>query len=430
MSSPAQIRCDVAVVGAGPAGISAAIAAAEAGASVALLDDNPAAGGQIWRGGKASSTSAEISHWFDRLERSSIQRIHNARVFHAEPNHLFAETNQGVHQVAYKKLILATGARERFLPFPGWTFPNVLGAGALQALIKSGLPVENKRIVIAGTGPLLFAAAECALAYGANVLCIAEQCDWPQYRKFAMRMLFESTKRSDALRLAWRLRNIPHWKNAWPVAALGSHRLEAVRLSHSGRTKDIPCDYFACGFHLVPNIELAASLGCQIANGLVAVDTNQQTSVPNVYCAGEPTGIAGVEAALLEGKIAGHAAAGQREIPSDLRAKHAASKRVMKTLQEATKLRRELAELAREDTLVCRCEDVSLGQLRAQNSGSSAKLQARCGMGACQGRVCGPIVEFLFGWNLNRQRPPLFPVRCSSLAAIGAGTAADGTSGG
>lgn len=429
MSSMSEIRCDVAVVGAGPAGIAAAVTAAQAGASVVLLDDNPNAGGQIWRGGKSTARSAEVQQWFDFLASSSAKVICGAWVFEAERNLLFAETDRAVYQVAHEKLILATGARERFLPFPGWTLPNVMGVGALQALVKSGLPVEAKRIVIAGTGPLLFAAADCAREHGANVVCIAEQSNWPQYARFAASMLRESSKRSDAVRLLWRLRGIRHWKNSWPVTALGNERVEAVQFSHGGRGEEIACDYLACSFHLVPNVELALSMGCELVDGLVAVDSEQQTSIPGVFCAGEPTGIAGVEAALLEGQMAGHAAS-KNKVPLQLRKEHAASRRVVRILREATKLRRELQVIATEETLVCRCEDVRLGQLRAQDSGPSAKLQTRCGMGACQGRVCAPIVEFLFGWNLNRQRPPLFPVRCSSLAAIGAKATADQALGG
>src|SRR5215475_11823150 len=156
MPDSRQIRCDVAVVGGGPAGIAAATVAAESGKSVVLLDDNPRLGGQIWRGG-ASASKGSSAEWFARLAATSARHISSATVFYAEQDSLFAEVRRQTIEVVADKIILATGSRERFLPFPGWTLPNVMGAGAFQALLKSGLPVSGKRVVIAGTGPLLLA---------------------------------------------------------------------------------------------------------------------------------------------------------------------------------------------------------------------------------------------------------------------------------
>ena len=164
----------VLVIGAGPAGLAAAYRAAENGLRVAVLDDNPAAGGQIWRGGEEKVESREAQAWFDRIRSVDIQLINGARVFQQpRARTLLAETRTGVCELNYEKLILATGARERFLPFPGWTLPNVMGAGGLQALVKTGLTIEGKRVVVAGSGPLLLAVAAYLRAHGAEVLLIA-----------------------------------------------------------------------------------------------------------------------------------------------------------------------------------------------------------------------------------------------------------------
>ena len=420
MNDAREICCDVLVVGGGPAGIAAAVTAAEAGAAVALLDDNPSLGGQIWHGHQDMPHATAAKQWFARLERANVNTFSGARAFHAETGLLFAETRDVVYRIEHEKLIVATGARERFIPFPGWTLPNVFGAGALQALIKSGLPIEGKRIVVAGTGPLLFAVADCARRHGAVVLCIAEQSSWAQYVEFALRLLATSQKNLEALGLVWNLRSISHWKNSWPVEATGKDVLETVRVIHGGRVEEIACDYLACGFHLVPNTELAEYLGCELNHGFVVVGADQQTSLPGTYCAGEPTGIGGVEAALAQGELAGWAAAtNQTTVPVELRRKRMRAQRAIRILERGTRLREELRRLPAPDTFICRCEDVRFAELAAWDSGASAKLQTRCGMGACQGKVCGPALEFLFRWKLNRQRSPIFPVRCASLAAIG-----------
>ena len=169
MDSVKHLRFDVAVVGAGPAGIAAALAAADSGSTVGLIDDNPAAGGQIWRAAQNVQRHSVSSVWFDRLNKSAVQLVRGARVFHAAKGELAAESDDSAIQISYGKLILATGARELYLPFPGWTLPNVMGAGGLQALAKSGLGIAGKRIVVAGTGPLLLAVAAYARKCGAKV---------------------------------------------------------------------------------------------------------------------------------------------------------------------------------------------------------------------------------------------------------------------
>jgi D-hydroxyproline dehydrogenase subunit alpha len=424
MASVKHLNFDVAVVGAGPAGIAAALAAANSGKSIGLIDDNPAAGGQIWRGAQNDSRHSPAFSWFERLNKSAVRIVRGARVFHAASGELAAESDESVFQIRYGKLILATGARELFLPFPGWTLPNVMGAGGLQALLKSGLEIAGRRIVVAGTGPLLLAVAAYARKCGAKVVCICEQTTRPRMTRFGLRMMLVPGKAAEALRFAYDLRGIPHWTDSWPVAAFGNQRLQSVRISRQGHTSEIECDYLACGFHLIPNVELARMCGCRLEQGFVAVNEYQETSEPGIYCVGEPTGIGGLELALAEGEIAGYAATNWED-----RARHSFSRRaryqkVVRILQDSFPLRAELKNLALPDTLVCRCEDVPHERMSGHSSWRAAKLHARCGMGPCQGRVCAPAAEFLFGWEIDSVRPPVFPVHCSSLAEIASHSAA------
>lgn len=418
MDSLAQRSFDVAVIGAGPAGIAAAVTAAESGVSVVLMDDNPAPGGQIWRGGASGSHHSKAARWLERLSRSSVTVIAGTRIFHAHSGRLEAESDDSLWQIHYGKLILTTGARELFLPFPGWTLPNVVGAGGLQAMVKSGLPVTGKRVVIAGTGPLLLAVAAYLSERGANVQCICEQAPFSQLRSFILAVAAFPRKLVEAAQLRFRCRRAPYLTSAWPVAAIGQDRLQAVRVSDNGRFREIECDYLACGFHLVPNLELARALQCHVKDGFVEVNELQETSQPNIYCAGEPTGIGGMELSIVEGQIAGHSAAGRRNSAIQLFTARTRHRRVVGAMKKAFALRSELATLAKPDTFLCRCEDVSIEEVRKHASWRAAKLHARCGMGPCQGRVCGAAAEFLFGWTTDSLRPPIFPVRCSSLAAM------------
>src|SRR6185312_12909151 len=144
---------DVLVVGGGPAGLAAASSAGEHGVRVGLIDDNPALGGQIWRKGIAGAYP-EAENWIRKLQSAKVEGFCGARVFDCpSPNLLLAEMQEGLLELRYRKPVLASGARERFLPFPGWTLPNVMGAGGLQALVKMGLPIKEKRVVVAGSGP-------------------------------------------------------------------------------------------------------------------------------------------------------------------------------------------------------------------------------------------------------------------------------------
>jgi len=405
--------------------MAAAARAAENGAHVALVDDNPRLGGQIWRTSSTESSSEErpwptaSAKWQARVQAVKVETFSGMRVFHQpEPGVLHAESADSLHEYRYEKLILATGARERFLPFPGWTLPNVMGAGGLQALVKSGLPIEGKRVVIAGTGPLLLAVAAYLRQHGAKIPQICEQASWSNLASFGLSLLKQPGKIIQGLQLRKEISGARFSANSWPLTANGRDKLESVTILRNGKSETIPCDYLACGFHLVPNLELPLLLGCQIQCGTVQVDDLQRTTVQNIYCAGEPTGIGGVELALAEGEVAGLAAANRTDDATKLFPQRDKLRAFVRVLDKTFRLRRELKNLATPETLVCRCEDVSLARLRRHTSWREAKLQTRCGMGPCQGRICGPATQFLLKWNPESVRPPIYPSRLESLAGV------------
>src|SRR5437879_785275 len=345
-------RFDVLVVGGGPAGISAALSAAEQGAHVGIVDDNHNLGGQIWRGEATNCTSA-ASHWINGLSGKGVESLCAALVVDQIcPNTLLAETADHICELSYSKLVLATGARERFLPFPGWTLPNVMGAGALQALVKSGLPVHGKRVVIAGTGPLLLAVASYLRKHGAEIPLICEQASASKLARFAMMLIRHPEKIFQGLQLRKDIAGILLATSSWPVAALGKRTLEAVTIARAGKSETVQCDYLACGFHLIPNTELPVLLGCRTRCGYVQVDELQQTSVQGIFCAGEPTGIGGVDLALIEGQIAGLAATGKIAETQALLPKRERFRRFARVLDETFCLRPELRGLPSADTLI------------------------------------------------------------------------------
>lgn len=411
------MKVDILIVGAGPAGMAAALAAAPSGARIAVLDDNPAAGGQIWRDGPQAHLPALAREHRRRLEaQANIELLPATRVVAlAGPQALLVEDPEQGRVIEYEKLILCTGARELLLPFPGWTLPGVTGAGGLQALIKGGLPVAGERIVIAGSGPLLLASAATARDNGAQVLHILEQASWSAVAGFAAQL----PRWPHKLLQSFGLFHPGYRASSHVVEALGDGRLEALRLNIGGQLREIACERLACGFGLVPNLQLGQALGCRIDNSAIAVDAWQATSLAGVYAAGESTGFGGSEKALVEGAIAGHAAIGEREAAQRLWPQRQRWHGFASTLNGAFALGDAVKQLARPDTLVCRCEDVPLSAVTDHQGWSQAKMASRCGMGACQGRVCGAAAQALFGWQPPAPRPPFSPARIDTLLQLG-----------
>lgn len=396
------------MVGGGPAGLAAAEAASTLGREVVILDENAAPGGQIWRG-----PSPEAAGLLYRAGQAGAQWFGGCSVFDADPEgRLWVTDTSGAQSasIGFETLILATGARERFLPFPGWTLPGVVGAGGLQALVKGGMDVEGQRVVVAGSGPLLLAVGAFLAEKGAEVACLCEQAPLGRLGRF---ILTSPHLAIDAVRLRLALGSSPYRFGTWVTEARGRDRVESVVVTDGRRRWLERCDWLACGYGLVPNSELARLLGCAAKGGAAVADRELRTSRPRVFAAGEVLGIGGVECALIEGAIAGYAAAGQPP-PRELRERRESLRRKATRMAEAFALRPEVLRLAAPETILCRCEDVRIGQVEPFQDFREAKLFTRLGMGPCQGRICGIASQTLFGWDADRVRPPLVPVsvRC------------------
>lgn len=416
-TDPLAEAYDVVVVGGGPAGIMAAGAAAGNGRHVLLIDRRPQLGGNVWYPSAGQPPVPEAAVDLSRLRGSGLRVLTGAEVLdRPRPGKLLVGSFEGwAQEVAYSQLVIATGARERFLPFPGWTLPNVVGVGALQLLGKSGAPVKGRSVVIAGSGPLLLAATAYLREQGAEVKVVAEQSSRWRVWRLAAGLVSNRERFRQALDLQRRVRGIPYRYGCWPVRAEGSGRVERVVLRQGNRTWTEGCDLLACGYHLVPNLELAELLGCRLRDGFVAVDEYQESSVPGVYCAGEPVGIGGLELARVEGEIAGLSAAQQREKARNRFADRRRLSSFRAGLRRAFALNPALRGMVTPSTVVCRCEDVRAEAVAPYLGGRDARLQTRCGMGRCQGRVCGPAAEFLWGWTPRGTRPPITPATVDQL---------------
>ncbi|MEZ6016197.1 MAG: FAD/NAD(P)-binding oxidoreductase [Planctomycetota bacterium] len=449
-----ELTCDVAIVGAGPAGLAAAAAARAQGADALVIDEHPEAGGQIWRASYARGLHEQARKWLERARGARF--LHGAAVYDAAPQgpapqghgeraprpaappapHALSVWQRaggagevaGAATVHASRVVLALGATERFLPFPGWTLPGVVGVGGLQALMKGGLALrgaraEGRRVLVAGSGPLLLAVAAALVEAGAHVVAVAEQAPRSAVLRLGLGLVAWPAKLAQGAALTARLRGVPVLHDAWVTRVEGAGRLTRAYVSHAGRARAFDVDLVACGFGLVPTTQLGELIGCARAGEGLAVDEDLATSVPRVYAAGETTGIGGVDAALAEGALAGLAAAGaDARVLAPARARVARQRRFAAKLARAYALRPELRALASDDTLICRCEDVALGAVRGFTDARSAKLATRCGMGACQARVCGAALECVLGWPREAPRPPLFPVPFAALAASPSGT--------
>jgi len=422
-----ELHACVVVVGAGPGGLAAAMAASAAGVDVLLLDAAPLPGGQIWRA-RQGVAAEPVARALARLASAGVRVLAGSRVVMALPGRtLLVDGPQGARRLRWDRLILATGARERLLPFPGWTLPGVFGAGGLQALVKGGWPIRGRRVVVAGTGPLLLAAASTLRREGARVVGLVEEARSDALARFAGTLAAHPRKALQALRLGASLLGVPFIRASRVVAVEGDGRVERVLLEgEGGRTRSIACDALAAGWGLTPQTELAQSLGCALAprHGApaIVVDAAQRTSVDGVFAVGECTGVAGAVAAQLQGETAGRVvAAGLGAAPR-------------RPFEHAARLAREQAFAAavastfappadwtkrlHDDTLICRCEDVPWSALRGQPDLRSAKLATRCGMGHCQGRLCHDTLAAVMHWPRLPARPPLSPAPLATLLAI------------
>ena len=413
---------NIVVVGAGPAGLAAAEAALSNGARVAWLDAQATAGGQVWRKDVAHGWPRDAQNVIERVtQHANATWMPQTQVISAESGQLLLQDPSRAWRITYDALILATGARELLLPFPGWTLPGVTGAGGLQALAKQGWPLAGRRVVIAGSGPLLLAAAATAKRHGARVLGIYEQASKTTVQRFARKLWRWPGKSLQAVSLRAQLAGIPYRCGSIVARATGDGSLQTIEVDGPHGVERIACDQLAVGYGLVPNVELAHWLGCTMQNEgahpYVKVDATQCTSVPHIYAAGEVCGIGGRDCAWLEGRIAGLAATGAT-IDASLLRKQRHARAFASALREHFALDPYIYDLPGPDTLICRCEDVPLHALIDHDDARSAKLATRCGMGACQGRVCGTALAELGRFPRGGLRPPLFPARLATLGEL------------
>lgn len=421
MTHRAPERYDVLVVGAGPGGLAAAETAAAHGARVGLIDLQPRAGGQVWRHDQRVGAQRAARRCIAAVERAGVDLHLGCQVVDADGREMLVEGASGAGRLRFEALILATGARELLLPFPGWTLPGVSGAGGLQALAKQGWPVAGKRVVVAGSGPLLLAAAATLRSHGARLLGVFEQASFQAVAAFARGLWRWPARAAQAARLRWQLRAVAYRCGHLVRAAHGDGALRAIEVADpDGRVSRLDCDLLAVGFGLVPNVELPALLGCTLerwgAHERVRVDSLQRTSMPGVYAVGEACGIGGLQPALLEGVIAAHTALGHPCRARALLVRRDRARRYAAAMIEAFALDERVRALASPDTLICRCEDVPLGALESFADARAAKLATRCGMGPCQGRICGAALAELGRFQAYVPGLPLFPARLATLA--------------
>ena len=385
----------IAVVGAGPAGIAAAVAARTAGAEVVVVDSQPEPGGQIWRGGGGRT---------GELVRSGAELRLGWSVWAAEGRALRITDGERGETLEADAIVLATGAYDRPVAFPGWTLPGVLTAGGAQALAKGQGVLPGRRVLLAGAGPFLFPVAKQLRALGAEVV-VAEATRRRDWLRAAPRM----TAHPDKL-AAFVKERVPVRWGRMIVRAEGGDRVERATIAQVDgdwrpRTEEtLEVDTVCTAYGFLPSLELPRALGCEIHAGAVAHDAAMATSVAGVYVAGEAAGIGGAAKAWAEGSAAGASAAGR---PRSAPRRPAGFARVLEDLFAP---RPGLRELITPDTVVCRCEGVTAAEIAGAASFPELKLRTRAGQGPCQGRVCAPLIGLE-----PSARPPLAPVPAGVL---------------
>ena len=473
----------VLVVGAGPAGLAAAESALAAGARVTLLDASDELGGQYWRhlpSGRPAAHEERLHHgWQGFLRRRSVLAQHpdctivtEAQVWALETGdaaaagsvardasrarpltgsaaaasvvtvHVLVGPPDGTDRMpqTYRPdaLVLATGAHDRTLPFPGWQLPGVYSAGAAQALAKGERVSIGDRVVIAGAGPFLLPVAKSLTQTGARVVGVFEASTPARLlRGWSSKPLELLGARGKAPELVdYALGHLRHripYRTGWAVVeAHGTDRVESVTVQKvdaswapiPGTRRRIAADAVAVSHGFTPRLELAIAAGCDITSDrFVRVDEVGRTSVFGVFAAGEITSIGGADAALAEGSVAGHVAAGGDPADVSLRA----DRRRRRTftafaarLERAHGIRGGWTGWLRDDTIACRCEEVSCGTIRstvrrtAQTGVRSVKLTTRAGLGICQARICGRTVEELIRTAEHDAAPARVSTRASA----------------
>ncbi len=432
---------DLAVLGAGPAGASAAVAAAEAGLSVLLVDEARSAGGQIHRetpgsllpdrrdDGEADPDRRTGDALRRDLEESGAATAFGWRVWSVvrleRGFRLDAIGGDAPHTVEAAALLVATGAIERILPFPGWTTPGVFGLAAATILLKSQRVSPGRRVVVAGAGPLLAAVAAGVLKARARVAAVVDLNGPAQWLAAAPSLALRP--RLAARGAGWTLRlltaRVPVHFCAKVVRALGGERLEAVEVATLGRGDGRPsrktpvrigADALCVGHGLAPATEVPRLLRAEcvfdraLGGWRPNADRLGRTSVPGLYVAGDGAGVLGGQAALLAGRTAGAAiAADLRGAAPAVRASWSGwrARRFGAAMTRLTATKTAVAAEVPAETIVCRCEDVTRAEIDAACDAGARDVNqlkhfTRCGMGPCQGRSCGEAAAELLALRL------------------------------
>jgi len=404
------------VIGAGPAGLAAAEAASRNGSEVALIDSSSRLGGQYWRHrskvtGYRSNRADEI---FAKVSAAqSITHISEANIWSAEREGNLIRVNYlqgGIESsLTAEKVIIATGAYDRTLPFLGWDTPGSMTPGAAQSLLKGQGVLVGKRIIVAGTGPFLLPVATGLAEAGAEIVALIDANSPLRWSLSPLALLTNIAKFSELVyyaRLMRKFRIRPHFGRAVTTFANGVATISAVNSGFhikSGKSQAMRADVVAVGWGFVPDLSLGGILGCAQrvdSDGTVIfeVDENQLSSQPQIWIAGEATGIGGADLSLIEGEIAGLAASGQK-IKHALLTERVRKQRFANALKRSYPVRDGWREWITSNTTICRCEEVksqeirdSVSELGAEDSRTS-KLFTRAGMGLCQGRMCSRNVS-------------------------------------
>jgi NADPH-dependent 2,4-dienoyl-CoA reductase/sulfur reductase-like enzyme len=460
------VEPEVLVLGGGAGGLNAAIAAARAGARVVLVDERPVPGGQYYKqpveAPHASGPAGDDAQFaggralIAEARAAGIEMPSGALVWGAfEPLDLMVFDGTASRHYRPQRLIVATGAYERGVPFPGWTLPGVMTTGAAQTLLRSYRVLPGRRILVAGNGPLnLQVALELAQA-GAEVIAVAELA--PPPGPIGLRALAGMAMSGPALTL----------KGLRYLAALGRRHIPLLRghvvtrveragdtlraqlapwpAGNTGRGTDYLVDTVCLGYGFLPSNEILRALGCRhdydAARGqlITARDPDCQTSVAGVFAVGDCTGLGGAPAAEAEGVIAGAAAtrslghaltAASEQTALQARARLARERRFQAGLWTLFRAPLLTTELATPETVICRCEELTLADLTAELSAArpaigTVKRATRAGMGRCQGRYCGPVLAALAATGQGvpideaahwAPRPPAKPIRIADIA--------------
>ena len=450
---------DLVVVGAGPAGMAAAIEARARGLAVLVIDEQQGPGGQIYRGIERSRGDLERILGADYLEgRKLAAALHasgatywpGTTVWYVSPDLEIATATGAdeVRSVQARRLIVATGACERPFPVPGWTLPGVITAGAAQIMLKTGAGVPDGRIVMAGTGPLLYLVASQLLAAGCPlaVLDTAARGSFGRALPLFPRALAASSQIAKGMRLLARAhaRAQPYLRGVERIAILGGDRASAVECSADGITRVLAADWVILHQGVMPNVQVTMALGCGHAWDPEQLcwkpecDEWGRTSVANVCVAGDGAGIAGAVAAECSGRLTalhcahdlGRLTAAERDALASSWRRRLAPQRALRPWLDRMYQPAAAFRVPDGETLVCRCEEVSadaIGEAVALGclGPNQLKFFTRCGMGPCQGRMCGVTVsEFIAAKRgvpvsevgYYRVRQPLKPVTLAMLA--------------